>query len=65
MDRTFRNIPDLSSAVITAAANGARNVKALVYIAALAPAEGESLGEIGSKFPPAPGGQYIAPGRTR
>jgi pimeloyl-ACP methyl ester carboxylesterase len=49
-------------AVITAAANGARNVKALVYIAAFAPDEGESLGEIGSKFPPAPGGQYIAPG---
>jgi len=49
-------------AVITAAATGARNVKALVYIAAFAPDEGESLGEIGSKLPPAPGGQYIAPG---
>jgi pimeloyl-ACP methyl ester carboxylesterase len=49
-------------AVITSAATGAPNVKALVYIAAFAPDEGETLGGIGTKFPPAPGGQYIAPG---
>ena len=49
-------------AVITAAACDAKNVAALVYIAAFAPDEGESLGELGSKYPPAPGGQYIGPG---
>jgi pimeloyl-ACP methyl ester carboxylesterase len=49
-------------AVMTAAARDAGNVVGLVYVAAFAPDEGESLGEIGSKYPPAPGGQYIAPG---
>lgn len=49
-------------AVITSAARDAKNVVGLVYVAAFAPDEGESLGEIGSKFPAAPGGQYIAPG---
>ncbi len=45
-------------AVITSAAYGAQNVKALVYIAAFAPDEGEALGG----FPQAPGDKFIAPG---
>jgi pimeloyl-ACP methyl ester carboxylesterase len=45
-------------AVITTAAHGAPNVKALVYIAAFAPDEGEALGG----FPQGPGGKFIAPG---
>ena len=45
-------------AVITSAAHGARNVKALVYVAAFAPDEGESLGD----FQPGPGGKFVAPG---
>ncbi len=45
-------------AVITSAAHGAQNVKALVYIAAFAPDEGEALGG----FPPGPGAKFVAPG---
>jgi pimeloyl-ACP methyl ester carboxylesterase len=45
-------------AVITSAAYGAPNVKALVYIAAFAPDEGEALGG----FPPGPGAKFVAPG---
>jgi pimeloyl-ACP methyl ester carboxylesterase len=45
-------------AVITSAAHGAPNVKALVYIAAFAPDEGEALGG----FPPGPGAKFVAPG---
>jgi len=45
-------------AVITSAAQGASHVKALVYVAAFAPDEGESLGS----FPPGPGGKFVAPG---
>ncbi len=45
-------------AVITSAATGAQNVKALVYVAAFAPDEGEALGS----FPPGPGGKFVAPG---
>ena len=45
-------------AVITSAAHGAQNVKALVYIAAFAPDEGEALGS----FPPGPGAKFVAPG---
>lgn len=45
-------------AVVTSAAHGAQNVKALVYVAAFAPDEGESLGG----FPPGPGGKFVAPG---
>ncbi|HET9392666.1 MAG TPA: alpha/beta hydrolase [Candidatus Rubrimentiphilum sp.] len=45
-------------AVITSAAQGASNVKALVFIAAFAPDEGEALGG----FPPGAGAQFIAPG---
>lgn len=45
-------------AVITSAAQGAKNVKALVYIAAFAPDEGEALGG----FPPGAGAKFIGPG---
>jgi pimeloyl-ACP methyl ester carboxylesterase len=45
-------------AVITAAAYGANNVSALVYIAAFAPDEGEAVGA----FPPGAGARFIAPG---
>jgi pimeloyl-ACP methyl ester carboxylesterase len=48
-------------AVITAAGYDAKNVVGLVYIAAFAPAEGETLGDINGKFAPPAGGQYIAP----
>jgi pimeloyl-ACP methyl ester carboxylesterase len=49
-------------AVITSAAFGARNIVGLVYVAALAPDEGETLGDIFQNFPPAPGFKYVAPG---
>ena len=66
-------------AVITNAATGAPNVRALVYIAAVAPAEGESQLDIFSRFPgsrlgpktlverPFPGGvdQYVKSGSFR
>jgi pimeloyl-ACP methyl ester carboxylesterase len=45
-------------AVITSAAYGAQNVKALVFVAAFAPDEGEALGS----FPPGPGAKFVAPG---
>jgi pimeloyl-ACP methyl ester carboxylesterase len=45
-------------AVITSAAHDAQNVKALVYIAAFAPDEGEALGG----FPPGPGAKSVVPG---
>jgi pimeloyl-ACP methyl ester carboxylesterase len=45
-------------AVITSAAQGAPNVKGLVYIAAFAPDQGEALGG----FPPGPGAKFVAPG---
>ena len=45
-------------AVVTSAAQGASNVKGLVYIAAFAPDEGETLGG----FPPGAGSKFIAPG---
>jgi pimeloyl-ACP methyl ester carboxylesterase len=48
-------------AVVTSAALGADNVVALVYIAAFAPDEGETLGDIIARFPPR-AGQYITPG---
>src|SRR5690348_9985247 len=41
-------------AVITGAATGLANVKALVYVAAFAPDAGESLGGLLSKYPPTP-----------
>jgi pimeloyl-ACP methyl ester carboxylesterase len=45
-------------AVVTSAAQGAKNVKALVYVAAFAPDEGESI----ESFPTAPGIKFVAPG---
>ena len=45
-------------AVLTSAARDAKNVKALVYIAAFAPDEGETL----RGFPPGAAAQSIAPG---
>jgi pimeloyl-ACP methyl ester carboxylesterase len=49
-------------AVMTSAAAGASNVAGLVYIAAYAPDEGETLGGLGTKFAAPSGLQYIAPG---
>jgi hypothetical protein len=37
--------------VISAASDGAANVKALVYVAAFAPEVGESIFELSGKFP--------------
>ncbi len=45
-------------AVITSAAQGASNVKGLVFIAAFAPDDGEALGG----FPPGAGAKFIRPG---
>ena len=47
-------------AVITAAAAGSANVKALVYIAAFAPEVGEPIGAFGEKYP-APLGAALKP----
>jgi pimeloyl-ACP methyl ester carboxylesterase len=49
-------------AIITAAARDAANVTALVYIAAFAPDQGESLTSINAKFSPPSGAKFIAPG---
>jgi pimeloyl-ACP methyl ester carboxylesterase len=46
-------------AVVSGATRDASNVVGLVYIAAFAPDEGESLG---ASFPPGPGVQFVAPG---
>ncbi|WP_236585452.1 alpha/beta hydrolase [Dyella sp. EPa41] len=47
--------------VITEAANGHANVKALVYVSAFAPETGETLGELTGKFPGSTLGQALAP----
>ncbi len=47
--------------VISNAANGAPNVKALVYVAAFAPEAGESTGALDSKFPGSLLGPALAP----
>ena len=47
--------------VITEAANGHANVKALVYVAAFAPEPGETLGELTGKFPGSTLGSALAP----
>ena len=47
-------------AIITAAARDARNVAALVYLAAYAPDEREALRDITSKFSPPSGTKYVA-----
>ncbi|HKQ01454.1 MAG TPA: alpha/beta hydrolase [Actinomycetes bacterium] len=48
-------------AVISGAATGADNVVGLVFASAFAPDEGESLGELGSRFPPPPGLAHTQP----
>jgi pimeloyl-ACP methyl ester carboxylesterase len=48
-------------AVMSAAADPARKVKALVYVAGYAPEPGESGGSIGAKFPGGTLGQTLAP----
>ncbi len=47
--------------VITAAANGRSNVKALVYVGAFAPDSGETVAELAGKFPGGTLGQALAP----
>ena len=47
--------------VITNASAGSPAVKALVYVAAFAPDEGETLVELNSKFPPPPGLAHLQP----
>jgi len=46
-------------AVITNAASGQPNVKALVYVAAFAPDAGQSVGELGKDYPTPPGIQKL------
>jgi pimeloyl-ACP methyl ester carboxylesterase len=48
-------------AVISGAATGLENVIGLVFASAFAPDEGESLGELGSRFPPPPGLAHTQP----
>src|SRR5262250_1688228 len=48
-------------AVITGAATGNTNVKALVYLAAFAPEAGEPLGEPGKRFAPPPLNSALVP----
>jgi pimeloyl-ACP methyl ester carboxylesterase len=48
-------------AVISGAATGLENVIGLVFASAFAPDEGESLGELGSMFPPPPGLAHTQP----
>jgi pimeloyl-ACP methyl ester carboxylesterase len=45
--------------VISAAAQGSRAVKALVFVAAFAPQEGESIGELSGRFPGSTLGETI------
>ena len=47
--------------VISTAANGQRNVKALVYVAAFAPDAGEAVAELAGKFPGGTLGAALAP----
>lgn len=47
--------------VITEAANGHSNVKALVYVSAFAPDSGETVAELAGKFPGSTLGQALAP----
>jgi pimeloyl-ACP methyl ester carboxylesterase len=48
-------------AVISAAANGNKNAKALVFVAAFAPDRGEAAGQLAGKFPGGTLGQALAP----
>lgn len=47
--------------VITEAANGRSNVKALVYVSAFAPDTGETVADLAGKFPGSTLGQALAP----
>jgi pimeloyl-ACP methyl ester carboxylesterase len=47
--------------VITEAANGRANVKALVYVSAFAPDTGETVAELADKFPGSTLGEALAP----
>lgn len=47
--------------VISGAAHGASNVAGLVFVAAFAPDEGETLGQIVGRFPPQESAQFIKP----
>lgn len=48
-------------AVISSAAEGKRNVKGLVFVAAFAPDSGEALGELAGRFPGSTLGDALAP----
>ena len=48
-------------AVVTAAAAGDKNVKALVYIAAIVPDEGETVGQVFGRTPPHPKAPALQP----
>lgn len=48
-------------AVITAAATGDANVKGLVYVAAVAPDEGETVGDVFHRVPPHPSAPKLQP----
>jgi pimeloyl-ACP methyl ester carboxylesterase len=48
-------------AVITAAGAGNPNVKALVYVAAIVPDEGESVGQVFQRLPPHPSAPELQP----
>jgi len=48
-------------AVITAAAAANSNVKALVYVAAIVPDEGETVGDVFGRVPPHPGAPQLQP----
>jgi pimeloyl-ACP methyl ester carboxylesterase len=48
-------------AVITSAANGLANVRALVYVAGFAPAEGENATELAGRFPGSTLGESLWP----
>jgi pimeloyl-ACP methyl ester carboxylesterase len=48
-------------AVISGAATGQANAIALVYASAFAPDEGEALGALSGRYPPAPLGEHLQP----
>jgi pimeloyl-ACP methyl ester carboxylesterase len=68
----FKSIPgpivavghSYGGSVITDAAAGSSNVKALVYVAGLAPDTGESAADIGGRFPGSTLGPTLAPPTT-
>jgi pimeloyl-ACP methyl ester carboxylesterase len=68
----FKSIPgpivavghSYGGSVITEAADGNSNVKALVYVAGLAPDTGESAADIGGRFPGSTLGPTLAPPTT-